>query len=460
MIVRGPPTQRELVPVPLLMQDRRLLALWLLQGLAQVAYSALLFTLLIVVLEQTRSSTHTGLLVLSFIMPSVLLGPLVGVLLDRWPKDRILFVTSLLRAATCVLYLLFHSNVWAIYGLSLVFSGASLFFNPSVIALIPALVPQERLVSANSLYNFTVTAAQLLGMVFLAPVALKLGGDRGAEAMFIIGGAMLLGSALLALGLARRGVGAGARSTLPVFRDMPGELREVIGLLLRDRPSALALLQLTTSQTLVLLFATLIPRYMDDILGVAPDNAAFVFAPTGIGALVGLRFLPWAARRLSKSQLVAAGMLGIALSLLALALVQPLAVAMAAAPDPLHPERLLGLSLLQLLTMVFAGPLGFSYAFLNAPAQTVLHERAPPHMRGRIFTLQAILANFLALLPVLFIGGLTDILDSLAGPPGVTIVMLIIAFAVTGIAVLSLLEGETRPPRRRPASVDRAGRFG
>ena len=35
------------------------------------------------------------------------------------------------------------------------------------------MVPRERLVQANSLYNFTLTASQLLGIVFIAPTILK-----------------------------------------------------------------------------------------------------------------------------------------------------------------------------------------------------------------------------------------------------------------------------------------------
>ena len=75
--------------------------------------------------------------------------------------------------------------------------------------------------------------------------------------------------------------------------------------------------------------------------------------------------------------------------------------------------------------MCFAGPMGFFYALLNAPAQTVLHERAPPEMRGRIFATQVVSANFLSLVPLLAIGAITDILN-------VTIVLLILAAIVGG----------------------------
>ncbi len=50
--------------------------------------------------------------------------------------------------------------------------------------------------------------------------------------------------------------------------------------------------------------------------------------------------------------------------------------------------------------MAFAGPLGFVYALVNAPAQTMLHERAPAEMRGRVFAAQVVLANAVGILPL------------------------------------------------------------
>ncbi|HXG36838.1 MAG TPA: hypothetical protein VNL15_07700, partial [Dehalococcoidia bacterium] len=54
-----------------LLSEPRFRTLWLSQGMAQTAQNALLYSLLIVVLKATGSSTHTSLLVLSFILPSI-----------------------------------------------------------------------------------------------------------------------------------------------------------------------------------------------------------------------------------------------------------------------------------------------------------------------------------------------------------------------------------------------------
>ncbi len=254
--------------------------------------------------------------------------------------------------------------------------------------------------------------------------------------MFIMAAVMFMLAAVLAVSLSGVPEGVPMLAHRLPFAAIPRQFRDGWRALRADLASFLAMSQLIMASTLVLLFAILVPRYMQDVLHIAPNNAAFVFAPTGVGAIVGLRFLPWATRRLGKNRVVVLCLVGIALCLVGLALVKPLAEGLK--DTRLDPgQRLAGLSLLQALTMIFAGPMGFAYAFLNAPAQTVLHERAPAAMRGRIFATQMVSANFLSLLPLLFIGGLIDLLDGLANLPGVTIVLLLIALAAGGLAVAS-----------------------
>jgi len=419
----------------MLLADRRFAALWLNQALAQTAQYALLFTLLIVVLTITDSTIHTTLVVLAFILPSMLFGIPVGVLLDRWRKESVLLAANVARASTCLFLFFFDQffgpNEWVIYGGTFVFATASQFFNPAVVALIPALVPKEKLISANTLYNFTLTSAQFVGIVFLAPTVLK---PAGPEGVLILGAAFFAVAGGLAFFLhpgerAPREV----RWEGPLFGGIPEDFRESWRALRGDLASVMAMVQLTLSSSLALLFAILIPRFMKDTLAVPPDNAAFVFAPTGVGALFGLRFLPWFSQQMGKTRVVTVGLAGIALCLVALALVEPLA-ALLERTGVLDPEGVGGLGLLVTLTMFFAFPLGLSYALLNAPAQTVLHERAPAEMRGRIFTTQIVSANFFSLLPLLMIGAITDAV-------GISWVLILIAVVVSLTGILNTVVG-------------------
>ena len=441
------PHMREVVRSRALLTDRRFRDLWLSQGLAQTAQNAMLFGLLVVVLSITGSSIHTSILIFSFIVPSIPMGFVVGVVLDRTNKGQVLVLTNVLRAGGCLLFLFFHSNEWVIYAISVAFSTAGLFFNPAVVSLIPSIVSRERLVPANSLYNFTLTAAQLAGIVFLAPLLLQ---AVGADGLFIAGALLFAAAAAFAARL--RIVQEVREPKLPqgaIFGGIPTDFRESWRVLVSDRYSFLALSQLIMSSTLVLLFAILIPRYMQEVLDVAPENAAFVFAPTGIGALVGLRFLPWFTKK-GKNRAVVIGLVGVAACMVLLALVKPLAVVTDLAPGTETASRILRISLLQALTMSFAGPMGFFYALLNSPAQTVLHERAPAEMRGRIFATQVVSANFVSLLPLIIVGAVTDLLH-------VPLVLALLAVAVLAMAVVSAAIGEHETgeaaAERRPQEV-------
>jgi len=69
----------------------------------------------------------------------------------------------------------------------------------------------------------------------------------------------------------------------------------------------------------------------------------------------------------------------------------------------------LTLSVLVVLTMIIAVPIGLFYALVNAPAQTIIHERAPAEMRGRYFGTQLMLANLSSLVLLLVVGVLIDL---------------------------------------------------
>ncbi len=104
--------------------------------------------------------------------------------------------------------------------------------------------------------------------------------------------------------------------------------------------------------------------------------------------------------------------------------------------------------------------MGFSYALLNAPAQTVLHERAPAEMRGRIFATQVVSANFLSLLPLLVVGAVTDFAGITAVLLGISFFLLLFAFMSARVGGLRDGEGPAPPvPEPVSSSVDTPSRL-
>jgi MFS family permease len=433
---------------------RRFRLLWLAQIFAHTAQNATLFTLLVLVVAETGSSIHGSLLVLSYVLPSVLFGLVAGLLVDRWRKRTVLLTTSVLRMGACIAFLLVSPNVWLIYAINLGFSTLGQFFTTADAASIPALVPRNQLMAANSLFNLAVTGSQFGGMVLLAPVFIK---SFGSDVLFIMAALFFLVATILAYRLPEIETEEGLEAVngeQPLLRGAATEMWRTLRLLRHDVASNIALLQMTVSSSLVLFFAVLVPRYMQSVLQVAPADAVFIFAPTGVGALLGLRALPWIAQRLGKGRVVVVGLVGLALCLVALGFVERIADLMEGTEN-LNPfasnGRVAGLSLLVTLTMALTGPLGFAYALVNAPAQTILHERAPAEMRGRVFASQLVLANLVSIGPLVLIGGVADLY-------GVSPVLLSIAIVVLLAAAISVFqEGRERAARRLAEASSGAG---
>ena len=150
---------------------------------------------------------------------------------------------------------------------------------------------------------------------------------------------------------------------------------------------------------------------MQAILEREPKDAIYIFAPVAVGALVGLRAVPWIASKLGNTKTVSVGLFGIAVCLMALGSVELIGAALESTErfNPFGTEQFFGQSILVTITIAIAGPMGFYYALLNAPAQTLLHERTPQEMRGRIFASQMVLANGVALIPLVVVGGIADL---------------------------------------------------
>lgn len=433
--------------------NRSFLLLWLAQLISQSAQNAILFTLLVIVTALTRGSTFTSMLVMSFVVPAVVFGIFSGVIVDLWSKRLLLIYTNLIRALLAICFLVARDHVSALILISVFFATASQFFGTTDAVTVPSVVEHDQLIAANSMFSMAVTGSQLAGMIFLAPILLP---TVGASWLFLIASLMFV----IAVGCAwamppiEGQHGADDHRQWPTFsqlRAAAGDYANTLRGFARDPVATLALVHYATGSSLVLLFAVLVPRYMQAILQIGPDKAVTIFAPVGVGAIIGLRALPLIVARFGKNRTVIIGLCGLVMCLIALGLVEPIAAILRRTEhlNPFGEQRAGGLSILVLLTMAFAGPLGFTYALVNAPAQTVLHERAPAESRGRVFAAQVVLANAVGILPLIVAGSVADIF-------GVSAVIFAIGAAMAAIAGVSIYFETKWSTRGRPPAAGSA----
>ncbi len=407
-------------------RNPRFLALWIAQGVSQTVNTGLQFVLLILVVEKTDLNIAASGLIIALAAPPVVFGLVSGVLVDRWEKRRVMQVTNLLRAGCTALLVFGDGSLGSIYALTFLTATMGQFFLVAASASIPALVPRSQLLSANSAFQLTVLLSQFLGMVLVAPLMLKV---FGFTPSYVVGALLILATLPLIdrLPALPPHLDFGRETWRDRLRAVPVDLRAAWRVVRRDNLTTLALIQLSTGGLLLFMFALLVPRFVQEVLEIDADNSAFVFAPTGVGALVALRFLPALGRRYTPSAIVTAALFGLTGAIAAFGSIHFL-VDFLQEKQPwgaLGPDQVGGVSLLVFITLVAAFPLGLAYALVNAPAQTVLHERAPADMRGRIIATQLMVANGASMAALLVVGGVTDAI-------GVEWVMFVVA-GMTGV---------------------------
>ena len=136
------------------------------------------------VAQLSRSGLAISGIFLARLLPPFLLGPVVGVVADRFDRKKILIASDLLRMAVVLGFLRVRSesDLWLLYGLILLQLSISAFFEPTRSALMPAIVPRKDLVTANALDSTTWSTMLAVGAALggLATATL------GISAAFII----------------------------------------------------------------------------------------------------------------------------------------------------------------------------------------------------------------------------------------------------------------------------------
>ncbi|MGI8552759.1 MAG: MFS transporter [Dehalococcoidia bacterium] len=117
-------------------------------------------------------------LTLVTLLPWAVSGPFAGVLVDRWPRKRVMIVCDLLRAAV-VLGLVWAPNLVIVLTLVALKFTLSTFFAPARLSAIRSTVPMEDLLPATSLSRLSVNTTKVLGPS-LGGVLVALTGPRGA----------------------------------------------------------------------------------------------------------------------------------------------------------------------------------------------------------------------------------------------------------------------------------------
>ncbi len=148
------------------------------------------------ILQATHSEVSLGVLVALQTLPSLLLLPFTGVLIDREDRRHLMMWLDAARGfvvlLVAVLALTHRAQVWQLYGMVILISVGFWMFWPTINALVQELSPDAKLLDSNSLMLAAVQGGWVLAGAVVGFVYNKIG----------LGGILLLDCATYAVSIA------------------------------------------------------------------------------------------------------------------------------------------------------------------------------------------------------------------------------------------------------------------
>ena len=296
---------------------------------------------------------------IAYMMPIVVVGPLAGVFVDRWPLKPTLISSDLIRAVLALM-LIPTTNVWQVYFVLAALSCVSAFFAPAQQVTIRTHVPLTGLISANALMQIAFMGSRIIGPGAAGAVV----STFGPGVCYIIDVVSFLVSAALISSVAIRrppATAAAVASSSSRNHQIWIDMRAGIHFIFRHAAVLFVVLAMAAGLFTIGCFAPLIAIYVRDSLQATARLFGYVSGMVGFGMLVGTQVIRKIARGVAEHVMVLLGLAGIGLGALILGGL-PFAAA----------------------ALVATFTIGFAFAAIMVPAQTLLQRETPHDMIGRV----------------------------------------------------------------------------
>jgi DHA3 family macrolide efflux protein-like MFS transporter len=334
--------------------------LWYAQVISLFGDFLALFTVIAVV-SFTMNGTAAQLtgLQIAYMLPIVFVGPIAGVFVDRWPLKPTLVSSDLIRACLAVL-LIVAATVPQVFLVLAALSCVSAFFGPAQTVTIRAHVPTPGLMSANALMQIAFMGSRIVGPAVAGAMVSRFT-PKVCYAIDVL--SFLLSAGLIASVPIKRppstqaAIESSSNRIRAIWLDMVAGMRFIV-----DHGAILFfVLAMAAGLFTIGCFGPLISIYVRDTLQASAGWFGYVSGMVGVGLLLGTQIIRVIARKASDTGLVLWGLVGIGAGVFLLGAVPHIAATLAA-------------------TFV----IGFAFAAIMVPAQTLVQRETPPDMLGRV----------------------------------------------------------------------------
>jgi MFS family permease len=312
----------------------------------------------------------------------LLLTMVGGSAADRFDKRKILLTTQYVQIALAIsIGLLIMSGkleIWHILAFAVALGISNSFEMPTLNALVPELVTRDEIQSAIAVDRAVFHGSRVVGPS-LAGIFISV---WGAASAFFINAISFVALIIALLTIPPR-----PRGTVEEEEKRASGIKDGFRYVAKDKPS-LAMIGLIAATTVFIfpIITVMMPLYVRLVLGLGADQLGFLMGASAVGSVVGAIFLI----SIPRNKRVPIMMLNVGI------------VAVAIFGLSRAPSFYLATALLIFNSLGLAMNFGL--------ANTIVQERAPDYLRGRVSAV--FMLSFVGLMPVAGLGitGLSDLI--------------------------------------------------
>lgn len=236
--------------------------------------------------ELTGSVVVMSTLFATSVLPIVLFGPIVGVMVDRWNRRKLMWTADLgcmvLVGLVPVLHFLDVLQIWHLYVISFLLAVLSMLFDVATVTAIPYIADQK-LTKANSAYQMVNQIASLAGPTLAGMTIAIIGGFNALWLNVFSFAATLIAVLLLPeIGGSKAGVKGGN-----VLHGIGRDLKEGLKWLTNNRLNLALSLQAMVGNFGASSVLGVLMYYLLSTLHLSPEQSGFNYTLIGVGGLIG-----------------------------------------------------------------------------------------------------------------------------------------------------------------------------
>jgi CRP-like cAMP-binding protein/Na+/melibiose symporter-like transporter len=374
-------TQAQTVSAFAVFRNRNFSFLWIAQLVSTIGSSLTSLAASILVFRLTGSAMSVGLMLMATAAPSVLVGLIAGVYVDRYDRKKIMIISDLIRAVLVVIIpFLVPLNIAWLYIIVALSSAVGQFFDPALESVLPEVASDEDLAAANSLIAISSFGSTAVGFAASGLIAARF----PIEWAFYLDGLTFLISSACIMFVGVASLEVDDRTTVKVvMRNLKAG-----GQFLLDTPILRSLLIISIPTVISIgLWNSLLLPFAIRVLGATEFEFGLQEGAASIGFVVGSLLMAQQAARLREGQWLTLGYVGMGLVGILYAFSTSIPIAIV------------------LVTLM---------GFLNAPAsiarRLVIQRNTPREVRGRVNSAFLVARSALFLVGMAA-AGLADVFD-------------------------------------------------